>query len=366
MYSVLGVFLMDEFDKNKKKATIYDIAEALGISVGTVNRALHDKPRIAPDTKRKVLEMAKKMDFKVNQAAQSLRSKPIRIGVILNSPVIQHGEEMKRGIESVFAELENFNVGAYFPKRDFSKDCDTATYHQIEECIAKSVDGLIMHTPGDNKNINLSGIIQEAQNKGICVASVANEIKNVENVISVYADGESAGGLAAELLYLCCAKKNIGVLTGSIETNIHRENVQGFNKYAGSHPFKNIRIYEHHDDPELVVEATRRMFEEIPEIDGIYMTTSMAPIACAEIERKYKNRHVHIITTDLTDDIKPLLTEGKIIATVFQNPYYQGKKVATEVYRTIYEHKKAERYLTCPHLIFKSNMDICSKESSGI
>ena len=38
-----------------KKATIYDIANELGISVGTVYRALHNTGRINEQTKKKVL-----------------------------------------------------------------------------------------------------------------------------------------------------------------------------------------------------------------------------------------------------------------------------------------------------------------------
>ena len=43
---------------NAKKVTIYDIAQAAGVSVGTVNRALSGKDRISPVTKQLVLDTA--------------------------------------------------------------------------------------------------------------------------------------------------------------------------------------------------------------------------------------------------------------------------------------------------------------------
>jgi DNA-binding LacI/PurR family transcriptional regulator len=40
----------------KRHATLLDIGKALGISPGTVHRALHDNPGVSPMTKAKVLQ----------------------------------------------------------------------------------------------------------------------------------------------------------------------------------------------------------------------------------------------------------------------------------------------------------------------
>jgi hypothetical protein len=40
----------------KRPATLLDIGKALGISTGTVHRALHDNPGVSPMTKAKVLQ----------------------------------------------------------------------------------------------------------------------------------------------------------------------------------------------------------------------------------------------------------------------------------------------------------------------
>ena len=66
----------------KKIPTIYDLAKALGVSIGTVNRAMHDKPDISPETKRRVLEMAEKMNFKLNPVAQSMRRRTFHIAAV--------------------------------------------------------------------------------------------------------------------------------------------------------------------------------------------------------------------------------------------------------------------------------------------
>jgi Bacterial regulatory proteins, lacI family len=44
-----------------RRVTLFDIADALGISIGTVHRALHDRPGVNPITRTRVLQMSKSM-----------------------------------------------------------------------------------------------------------------------------------------------------------------------------------------------------------------------------------------------------------------------------------------------------------------
>lgn len=342
---------------NSKKTTIYDVANALGVSVRTVHRALYNQPRIAPETRRRVLEMAEQMNFKVNKAAQSLKKKTIRIAFIVNCPIEQHWKDIKRGIDAAVEELENYNFASefFFPQADTQEKFEQLVLKQIEQCM-EYVDGLVILIPGNSSKITEK--IKEAQSKGICIASMISEIWNVDNIISVNVDGSCAGSLAAELLHMVCRSKNIGILIGSMDTKIHNDNIRGFYCYAQDHPFNSICVYEHNDDPYFVVEKTRKMLADMPEIDGIYMATSSAPIAYSEIEKICENKRINIVTTDLTDEIRQLLKERKITATIFQDPYMQGQKIVIELYKMIYEHKKAEKYLICPQLIFSSNADI--------
>ncbi len=72
-----------------KPITITDIARKLGISTSTVSRALNDHPDISPETKRKVKEVAKELNYRPNPFAQSLKSnRTSTIGVIV--PEIKH------------------------------------------------------------------------------------------------------------------------------------------------------------------------------------------------------------------------------------------------------------------------------------
>jgi LacI family transcriptional regulator len=59
----------------KHPTTLLDIAKALGTSIGTVHRALHDNPDVNPMTKARVLQMARTLGYRPNLAARYLSSK---------------------------------------------------------------------------------------------------------------------------------------------------------------------------------------------------------------------------------------------------------------------------------------------------
>jgi LacI family transcriptional regulator len=57
-----------------KRPTIVDVADAAGVSYQTVSRVLNDHPRVAPDTRERVLAAIKKLDYKRNKGAQMLKT----------------------------------------------------------------------------------------------------------------------------------------------------------------------------------------------------------------------------------------------------------------------------------------------------
>jgi LacI family transcriptional regulator len=64
--------------------TMADIAKEAGTTVTTVSRALRDRPDINPGTKRRILELAKSMDYVPNSLASGLRTRRVPfIGAII-------------------------------------------------------------------------------------------------------------------------------------------------------------------------------------------------------------------------------------------------------------------------------------------
>ncbi|MFC6440322.1 LacI family DNA-binding transcriptional regulator [Bowmanella sp. JS7-9] len=58
----------------KHRPTSFDIAYEAGVSQSTVSRALRDSPLVNPETRKKIKDIAKKLNYKVDKNASNLRS----------------------------------------------------------------------------------------------------------------------------------------------------------------------------------------------------------------------------------------------------------------------------------------------------
>src|SRR5690606_32225420 len=94
----------------KKKVTIVDIANELGISPSAVSKAFSDHPRISTVTKKAVASVALKLGYRPNSLATGLRKgKSGLIGVLV--PGIHYGffSSVIEGIEETLSDL-GYNV----------------------------------------------------------------------------------------------------------------------------------------------------------------------------------------------------------------------------------------------------------------
>ncbi|GAB4422126.1 MAG: LacI family DNA-binding transcriptional regulator [Bacteroidia bacterium] len=70
--------------KPTRFATIKDIAQSLGLSVATVSRALRGLPEVRPETRQRVMELARSLNYRPNQAASNLATQHSHlIGVVV-------------------------------------------------------------------------------------------------------------------------------------------------------------------------------------------------------------------------------------------------------------------------------------------
>ena len=83
--------------------TMKDIAEALGVSVTTVSRALKDHPRIGKETRERIKAYAQEHNFFPNVIAESLRKSRVQpqkvIGVIIPQFAHYYFSTILAGIE---------------------------------------------------------------------------------------------------------------------------------------------------------------------------------------------------------------------------------------------------------------------------
>lgn len=129
------------------KVTIKEIAQELGIAPATVSRALNDHPEISESTKKKVNAVAKKMGYRANKIASSLRSgKTKLIGVIIPNAEHWFFGSVVNGISNL-ASKKGYNVLIYQ-----SNETEEFEKKGVETFIEARVDGIIVSVSKETTN----------------------------------------------------------------------------------------------------------------------------------------------------------------------------------------------------------------------
>ncbi|WP_332630761.1 LacI family DNA-binding transcriptional regulator [Halalkalibacter flavus] len=124
------------------KVTIKDIATICGVSAGTVDRALNNRTGISEKTKKKILEVAKEMNYQPDYTARSLvMGKTMTIGVILFDLYNRSFAQLLNAIEVKARELGYFvNITLSDKKPESEIDCINYLKGKVDGVILFSVN----------------------------------------------------------------------------------------------------------------------------------------------------------------------------------------------------------------------------------
>ncbi len=200
------------------KVTIKHLAEKLNVTTATVSRALNDHPRISDATKKVVVALADKMNYRRNRIASSLRSgKTHTIGVIIPSAEINFFGSVVHGIESL-ANEKGYNILLY--QSNESSDYEKKA---IETFSDVQVDGVLASLAKDTKDISH---YLELKKKGIPLVFF-DRSKDMVNIPSVTVDDYKGGFLATEHL-LQQGYRRVAHISGQQHLKVFRDRLNGY------------------------------------------------------------------------------------------------------------------------------------------
>jgi len=121
---------------NVHRTSLKDLARELGVSIATVSRALRSSPEIGAEMQEKVKALAKRLNYRPNPFAQSLRKEaPRMIGVVVPNLVTHYYAAVLDGIEEE-ARKAGYSV-------------ISANTHEQSEAEVKAIDNFIsLHVEG--------------------------------------------------------------------------------------------------------------------------------------------------------------------------------------------------------------------------
>jgi LacI family transcriptional regulator len=202
------------------QATIIDIAKELNVSSSTVSRALKDYPGISDETKRKVKEVAEKLNYRPNAIALSLRkSKSFTIGVIIPEVVHFFFSTVISGIEEV-AFANGYNVILCQTNEKLSRERSS-----IETMLSNQIDGLLVSFSKETQDFSHFKKLMDL-NFPVVFFDRVPELDNAVNVTV----NDFQGAFEAVTHLIKQGYKRIVHLAGPSNLNISKQRKEGYLK----------------------------------------------------------------------------------------------------------------------------------------
>ncbi len=175
-----------------KNISLKDIAEKAGVSQTAVSKVLNELPiRITPAKREKIKEIARRLNYRPNVVAQSLRSRKTKsIGIVVPDISSLFYPELIRNIETRL-----FSLGY---RCIICNTQDNPSYERlyIQDLIDRWVEGLIIAPCGEEENVNF---LQDIYKMGLPLVLIDRYFPG-ENFPYVVSDNKQGAKIAVKFL----------------------------------------------------------------------------------------------------------------------------------------------------------------------
>lgn len=345
------------------KIRIKDIAKQAGVSVGTVDRVLHNRGEVAQETKDKILEMAQNNNYQPNLIARALTSKKQCVFASLIPTTSEEDIFWKRplnGIIDAAKELEQFQVKVekfffeYLSEEDFVK--------QTRDILKLKPEGVVFSPIFEKESLEFTKKLEE---QGIPYVFIESKLEESNYLGFVGSDGFQGGRVAANIVDYGVPEQGDILIINMAKNleNIHHLNqrTQGFLSYFIAHG-KNqglkITVEIPTSDSKLIKDRLDSVLSKNPNIKAIFITGSKVYKIAQYLNLKGLEDMILVGFDPIEQNVK-YLNQGTIDFLIGQHPYQQGFKAI----------KKLFDHIILNHEIIKDEFlpaDIISKENSKL
>jgi len=204
-----------------RSITIFDVAQASGVSYSTVSRVLNGFEFVKADTRARVLEAAETLGYVANLQARSLAGgKSKIIGVLVPSLDNAYISSVCQGIDEALANA-GYDLMLYTTHRKQGKEA------QYAQAIAGGLtDGLLLMVPligSDKLETNYLDVIQQKNFPYVLIDQTDASSKS-----SAVDSDNWQGAFDATQYLLDLGHKRIGFSTGMMAINAARKRLEGY------------------------------------------------------------------------------------------------------------------------------------------
>ena len=178
------------------RATIKMIAERAGVSIGTVDRVLHDRPYVKAEVRERILQVMEEMDYRPNRMASALATSgtPRRFVVVQPAWKEYLGEAMAEGVAQFRKARRDYNLTVdvlEYPRNDMA-----ACLRLLEQVEREGAQGIAL-SGFDCESVRRK--LEELSQRRIPVVTFNSDIANAPRLCYVGENARRAGRTAGEI-----------------------------------------------------------------------------------------------------------------------------------------------------------------------
>jgi LacI family transcriptional regulator len=316
----------------RKKIRIKDIAGLANVSVGTVDRVLHNRGNVNEEKWERVMKIINELSYTPNLLAKSLASKKIiRIAVLIPEPYDVNNLYWKNpaeGINQAIQELSDFNVDVQIYK---FKTIDEKSFIVQSKIILKNKYDGIIFAPSFHK-LSLA-FLEKCNEEKIPVIFIDSTIEGAEVKSYFGQNAVQSGYLGAKLMSYGVPKNSkILILNIANKTAITRHlknREKGFLNFINTlekpEKIKPLSAEIDTTDNQEPEKSLTKLFSDNPDIKGVFVTNARVH-QVAKFICKHNYPGLYLGGYDLVGKNIKYLNKGVIDFLICQRPEDQGYK----------------------------------------
>lgn len=355
--------------KNKqKRITIKDIASKANVSVGTVDRVLHNRGEVSRSNRELISRIVEELEYTPNLIAKSLAlKKSFNIAVLIphageNNP---YWEKPAKGFFKAASELNDYNTAISI--FNYNLGDETSFISEFKRILTTNPDGVIV-APHFHKAA--AYFVNQCRKRNIPVILVDNKLKQEQGLAYFGQNAFQSGKAAANLMHYKL-EKGSSVLIINLAPNMaithHMElRAKGFiNYFSRETPGLEIQMITLNLDlldESALSKTLDKALAEHPETGGIFVTNSRVRKVARYFDSVGK-RDLMLIGYDMVDDNLHYMEKGIIDILICQKPVDQGYLSAMAMFNHLFTGKKIEEINYSPiDIIIKENIQYYKKQ----
>ncbi|MEZ5104752.1 MAG: LacI family DNA-binding transcriptional regulator [Draconibacterium sp.] len=344
-----------------KKVTIQDVAKYANVSVGTIDRVIHNRGKVSPEKKQKIEEVIQKLNFNPNLLARTLAlGNRFQIcALIPSAPYSDHYWSIpKSGLEKAETMYKHFGVVVdifYYQLFDESSFND-----QAQKILSQNPDGIIL-APLFIHESQL--FVRQLEEKAIPYVFIDSDLPGQNSLSYIGPDLEQSAFIAAKLLDSVLEKEGDLLMLHMVkgyENAVALKRIEsGFEKFFSNRNDNPDRIHKltiNSTNKEAVFRELTKFYIKNQNIKGVFVTNSKAFLV-SDFHLTHE-LNIKIVGYDLVQENVSHLKSGSIDFLISQSPQQQGMKAVQSLFELFVYKKEPEKIQNVPlDIIIRENVD---------